>query len=102
MSLTSQCQTVLSSDSTVNVSQRYRQALQPYVEPEMLELANYQFSSPKVIEVQPSVVAKKHSYRQVMLMLVATALCLFGATHHQNAGLVAGLSSFNINPVVVK
>lgn len=86
----------------VYISQRYRQSLQPYVEPELLE-GIYSLAEPiKLLRSEAAVIPKKQSDRKTLLILLLTGLCLFGSAYHQKTDLQEQPPSLHTKNVTIK
>lgn len=70
-----------------NISRHYRQSLQPYVDPEILEGVDYLPEIPEITANAPSVTTRKDGQGKNFVILVLTGLCLFGITYNQAANL---------------
>ena len=84
------------------ISQQYRQSLQPYAEPEMLEVAYYQPQQQQVEEIKHRVPANKQGYWGRLFMVVVGFVCLSGVAYHHKAQLPTGLSFLQFNNLAVK
>ena len=74
-----------------NISQLYRQSLQPYVDPEILEGVDYLPEIPETTVNTPCVAACQNSQKTRLLILVLTGLCLFGITYNHAVNLAQKL-----------
>lgn len=82
------------------ISLRYRQSLQPYVDPEILEIGYYQPQMATPETIAPSTVAKKNYQcpKAIVLLLLVTS-CLLGYSCKQKNVTVPRLSSWQISNV---
>ncbi|OKH39634.1 hypothetical protein NIES2119_05010 [[Phormidium ambiguum] IAM M-71] len=74
-----------------NISQLYRQSLQPYVDPEILEGVDYLPEIPETTVNTPNIAACQNSQKTRLLILVLTGLCLFGITYNHAVNLAQKL-----------
>jgi hypothetical protein len=79
---------------SANISRHYRQSLQPYVDPEILEGVDYLPEIPEKTVNSPRVSRCKDRQRTNLLILGLTGLCLFGITYNQAANLAQKLPLF--------
>lgn len=79
-----------------NISRHYRQSLQPYVDPEILEGVDYLPEIPETTVNAPSVAARKDRQGTKFLILVLAGLCLFGVTYNHAVNLAQKLPLFPI------
>jgi hypothetical protein len=77
-----------------NISRHYRQSLQPYVDPEILEGVDYLPQIPETIVNAPSVAACKDRQKTNLLILFFTGLFLFGITYNHVANMAQKLPVF--------
>lgn len=70
-----------------NISQLYRQSLQPYVDPEILEGVDYLPEIPETTVNTPSVATRQDYQKTKFLILVLTGLCLCGITYNHAVNL---------------
>lgn len=74
-----------------NISRLYRQSLQPYVDPEILEGVDYLPEIPETTVNVPNVAARQEPQGTKLLILVLAGLCLFGITYNHAANLAQKL-----------
>ena len=79
-----------------NISQHYRQSLQPYVDPEILEGVDYLPEIPERTVNVPSVATRKNHQGTNFLVLILVGLCLFGVTYNHAINLVQKLPLFPV------
>lgn len=84
MSLTIESQIIDSYYFNSHISQLYRQSLQPYVDPEMLELALHQPQPEQLRKMEPKAVGnKKGGCSKGVFMVLVAASCLLATGYHQ-------------------
>lgn len=71
---------------STQISQLYRESLQPYVDPELLEGVDYLPQQPEQIGFVQGVTSNKHSRSRIALALAIAGLCLIGSVYHHVAG----------------
>lgn len=78
------------------ISQLYRQSLQPYVDPEILEGVDYLPEIPETTVKAPCVSVRKDRQGEKLFILLLAGLCLFGITYNNAGNLVQKLPFFPI------
>lgn len=74
-----------------NISRLYRQSLQPYVDPEILEGVDYLPEIPEATVNVPNISGRQEPQGTKLLILVLAGLCLFGITYNHAANLAQKL-----------
>lgn len=88
--------------SNIRISTLYRQSLQPYVEPEVLELADRKPETRVLAKTQQSLAAKKQVCPHIVFMIVVAILCMFGSFSEQKDGILKSLSTGPITDIMSK
>jgi len=73
------------------ISRHYRQSLQPYVDPEILEGVDYLPEIPETTVNSPSIAPRQDRQGKKFLILVLTGLCLIGVTYNHATNLTQKL-----------
>lgn len=97
MGLASDMERMDAGYSSLRISTLYRQSLQPYVEPEVLEVADRKPETQALATSQQSLAAKKQVCPHILFMMVVAILCMFGSFYQPKDGLVKSLSTLQLN-----
>lgn len=91
---------MINSAAHFPISVRYRQSLQPYVDPEILEIGYYQPEMADTEAIAPSTVAKKKypDPKAIALLLLLTS-CLLGYGFQQKRAMATWFSSLQISNI---
>lgn len=97
MSFAPHSETMFNPSPDLNISQLYRQSLEPYVDPEVLELAHYQPQPQQVRKVDSSAVGdKKRACSKAAIVLLVAASCLLASGYPQMSNVATWLSSWQV------
>jgi len=78
------------------ISPVYRQSLQPYVDPEVLEGVEYLPQKPETARIVPCGATVKHHHYATAFLLVLTGLCLLSTAYNQAATLASRVQTFPV------
>ena len=86
-----------SASPCARISQHYQQSLQPFADPELLELADSKPQYQQLTLPQPATGTPRSGSREVWFTLLVIGLCLLGAANWMPsfAGLLPALQTSN-------
>ncbi|HEY9853826.1 MAG TPA: hypothetical protein V6D28_30425 [Leptolyngbyaceae cyanobacterium] len=102
MGLASEMKTRDAVSSNLCISTIYRQSLQPYVEPEVLEVADRKPETQALATCQPKLAAKKQVCPHILFTIVVVILCTLGSFHQPKEGVVKPVSTLQTTNVTSK